>query len=255
MPLAVYTTDQIEHIAAVARAIDAGMRCVLARAEPGVHPSALAALLDEQLTSAGLAAVAVFANVNNVAAHGVPGASPLSRGDVLTLDCVARDDAGWHADLARVVAVGDRQPLPDAAHAVTAAAIGAMHPGGRWREVVEAVRHAAAARGVSLVPGLGGHGVGRRPHERPAAVYTPFDPDRDDFEIRPGLVLTIEPVVCDGPEPPDVVAEPGPLAAVRVVGGRRCACREETVAVTSGGIQVLASGVPGGGLEKGGRVT
>ncbi|MEM7627896.1 MAG: M24 family metallopeptidase [Planctomycetota bacterium] len=274
MALAVYRPEDIERIAAVARRIDGVLAQVTAAAVPGVTPLQLDAHAREQLAIAGLESAhempvlesgrraSLLVNINSTAAHGLPTGEPLGSGDVVTLDCAARDASGWHADLARAVVVGRANAasrgLVLGAGRVTAAAIGAMRAGGRWAEVVRAARGAAHGLGLAIVPGLGGHGVGRRAHERPAAIYEPFDPARDDFELRPGLVLTVEPVVAGGFEPagPGGVGEgmgeggcrrvllttvdASPGGRVRLRGAGLCACREETVAMTEAGAAVLS---------------
>ena len=155
-----------------------------------------------------------------------------------TLDVAVHDAEGWHADLARAFVVGcvgsggnegrvRAQRLVDAADAVTAAGVAAIRPGGRWIEAARAMGDEAARHGVEVVAGHDGHGLGRSPHERPRVPMAVTDTGLGDFECRPGLVFTVEPIVREAR-----------LGSERVPW---CACREAMVAVTASGVRVLGA--------------
>lgn len=202
--------------------------------------------------------------VNEEVAHGVPGDRVLRPGDVVTLDVALRFE-GWCADAARAVVVGgspggeapsarDRFErsgrLVAAAGACVDAAIAVLAPGRPWSFVARAAEDAARAAGVRLVPGYDGHGLGRELHEPPAApIPMPASgPGRagvQDFILRPGMVLTIEPIVLEPPasggrqEPELVGTDDGWTVLAR---DRSRACHEErTVAVARGGPVVLTA--------------
>ncbi|MDX9911149.1 MAG: M24 family metallopeptidase [Phycisphaerales bacterium] len=137
---------------------------------------------------------------------------PFSAGELVTLDLALCVD-GWHSDMARcgVIArsVHDaserraRDPiafrLVDAAHACTSVAVSALVPGARWSDVARAIRDEAEACGVRVIDTIpAGHGIGRRLHEPPALMLGAAEDigGRADFELRPGMVLCIEPVVA-----------------------------------------------------------
>lgn len=196
--------------------------------------------------------------VNEEAAHGIPGPRILRAGDVVTIDLALRL-GGWCADAARATVVedvavqshghathhGHATQLVQAARAATAAAAAAMHPGARWS--VAAVRAEQVARdaGVRVATGLSGHGIGRRLHEPPEAPFgIPTGlrtPPVQDFILRPGMVLTVEPVlVSPGDGPPTLLGLDDGFTVV--TGDRARACHEEImVAVTRDGPEVLTA--------------
>jgi methionyl aminopeptidase len=187
--------------------------------------------------------------VNEEVVHGVPGPRILRGGDIITIDTAARL-AGWCADAARSMVVGapageaDRG-LPQAALACLDAGLSAMQPRVAWSDVARAVADAAARQGVVLATGYAGHGIGCDLHEAPEA-WLGTGPDGStgqDFVLRPGMVLTLEPIVMEGRGtgngvgPELLVLDDGWTVLAR---DRRWACHEErTVAITRGGPEVL----------------
>lgn len=183
-------------------------------------------------------------SVNDEAAHAPPGDRILAPNDLVTIDLAASLD-GWHADAAVTVLVTDgttepspeRARLADAAVEVTQAAIEAMRPGRRWSEAAAAARQAADDLGVFILPGLGGHGIGRALHEPPAARFDTTHDSPHDFGLAPGAVLTVEPVVTLGPD--TLAAEHRDGWTLRTASGGPAACEERTVAMTPSGPRVL----------------
>ena len=70
----------------------------------------------------------------------------------------------------------------------------------RWSEVASPDgRRGAAERGFSLVEEFVGHGIGREMHEDPQVPnYVSRSLTQADFNLEPGLVLAIEPMVNAG---------------------------------------------------------
>lgn len=191
-------------------------------------------------------------SVNEEALHGIPGPRILRQGDVVSVDLALRLD-GWCADAASATIVGSADPSLTgplaAARAVLAAGIACMTPGALWSRVALAVEQAAAAADLRLGAGYAGHGIGRDLHEPPVApLWHPWTgPDAarvQDFALRPGMVLTIEPVFilggrsASGSGRPELVELDDGFTVV--TGDRAPACHEErTVAVTREGPVVL----------------
>lgn len=190
-------------------------------------------------------------NINDSVAHAPPSDRPLAPGDLVSLDLSIAVD-GWHADACRAVVVGraepgrpgpDRPDLPDprseatdlaaAAHRVLRAGLAACRPGRMWSEVAGEMRGAADDAGVALVPGLGGHGIGRALHEPPLAWIAPPGPD---FRLTQGMILTLEPVVTLGRGATRTEADGW---SIRTTDGRWGACEERTIAITPGPARVL----------------
>ncbi len=197
--------------------------------------------------------------VNEEVVHGVPGDRILRDGDLVTIDLALRLD-GWCADVARALVVGSRSDGPSgpdrfsvspalaqsAARCVNAG-LAAMAAGRRWSEVARAVAGEAGASGVRLVGAYAGHGIGRDLHEPPEAwlgdgtpATGPEGAGAQDFVLRPGMVLTLEPIVMEG------LGAEGRAALIALddgtvlAGDRHRACHEErTVAITRAGPVVL----------------
>lgn len=230
----------MERAAALARAVLDG---ALARCVAGVTPRQVERFIASEIAKVGAAPVdpSVFAAVasiavNDAAAHALPSDEPLRDGDLVTVDLPLRC-AGWWADLADTVAVGrpggDR--LVDSARSVLEAMAGAIRPGQLWSQVARAGREQAEMCGVGLVSSLAGHGIGRALHEPPMA-WLGAGPD---FTLRPGLCLTLEPVVTGGCG--DLV-EACDGVTLRTVDGSWAAGLERVAVVTRSGCRLLGDG-------------
>jgi methionyl aminopeptidase len=178
-------------------------------------------------------------NLNEEAAHAVPGDRIVRDGDLVSIDVAVAID-GWWADMAEPVAVGRPADegravrLRDAARRVTGAAIDAMGPGVAWGRVAELVRQAADRLGVGLVEGLDGHAIGRRLHEQPRLSLGAGS--AGDLVLRPGMTVTVEPTVTDG-SGGTIAADDGWTVLTE---DRGWACfRERTVAITGSGAVLL----------------
>ena len=162
--------------------------------------------------------------MNDEIVHGIPSPTRLLReNDVLSLDFGAIWE-GMHSDSAVTVFVGGQAPSEDAARLVKTteaaleAAIEAIQPGGRLSDIGFAIESVAAPAGFGIVREYGGHGIGREMHEDP--FIQNWGPPGRGPDLRPGLVVAVEPMLTMGEEPtrlmPDgwtVVTADGSLAA------------------------------------------
>lgn len=141
----------------------------------------------------------VCTSVNDEVIHGIPGARVLQEGDILTLD-LAAEYRGWHADAAITVPVGTVSPEVRRLISVTQDAldrgIAAARAGNRLRDISRSVQSCVESAGLSVVRNYGGHGIGRSMHEEPVGILNYVSPGYDNPELRPGMVITIEPLVC-----------------------------------------------------------
>jgi methionyl aminopeptidase len=181
----------------------------------------------------------VFISVNDAAVHGLPSRRPLRRGDVVKLDVTAELD-GFYADACTTVVAGPASPaarrLVSAADAALRRGLATALPGVPVRHVSAAIAGEAAAHGVSVLEGLGGHGIGRTIHEEPSI---PNSPDlADDTVLSAGLVITIEPILGAGG--PDIV-EGGDGWTIRTADGAPAAHTEHTIVVADGRPLVLTA--------------
>ena len=245
MPIPIRSRSEIDQM----RAAGALLRRILGRASeacvPGIATREIDSLVRRLIAEAGAEPAVEGATratafpgacsicVNEEAIHGVPGPRIVRAGDVVTIDIALRS-AGWCADAAVAIAVPPASPdaarLVKAAGRAAALAASAMLPGRRWSEVTEVFREAASGSGCDLITGWAGHGIGRKPHDPPALPPQPSA--AEDLTLRPGMVLTVEPILTLG-RPETVELDDGFTVCTA---DRSWACYEErTVAVTRHG--------------------
>jgi methionyl aminopeptidase len=109
-------------------------------------------------------------------------------------------------------------------------------PGRRLSDVSHAIQSHVERRGFSVVRAFVGHGIGRALHEEPQ-VPNFGDPGRGP-QLRPGMVLAIEPMVTMGSWEVRILDD-GWTAVTR--DGSLAAHFEHTIAVTDTGPEVLTS--------------
>jgi Xaa-Pro aminopeptidase len=165
----------------------------------GMTERELAVLIDRAMIDAGAEKPAfdtiVASGPNGAIPHHTPAGRPLTRGDMITIDCGARC-GGYHADMTRTVVLGPPAGWQRDLYALVAAAqwagIAAAEPGAAVAEVDAAARGviAEAGHGEHFSHGLG-HGVGLEIHEapmlgrgRPGKLA-----DRVPITVEPGIYL------------------------------------------------------------------
>jgi methionyl aminopeptidase len=176
-------------------------------------------------------------SVNDAVLHGLPHDRRLRDGDVVSLDFAAEVD-GWVADSAVSVIAGTPRPedvrqLAVAEEALRAG-IAAAQPGRRVGDISAAVGGVIRGAGYGVNTSFGGHGVGR-------VMHGPPDVPNDGragrgVELRPGLVIAIEPWFLAGD--PRIVQD-GDGWTLRSQDGSRGVHVEHTVAITVDGPLVL----------------
>ncbi|MFG2402100.1 type I methionyl aminopeptidase [Streptomyces lydicus] len=179
----------------------------------------------------------ICASVNDAIVHGIPDASRLRDGDLVSIGCGALGD-GWASDAAVSFTVGATRPedqrLMDTTRQAPAAGVAAAVAGARIDDVSHAIGSIGRAAGYGIPTGFGGHGIGRQMHEGPPVPTTAV---RGGYLLRPGLVIAIEPMfLADGA---DGHATDDDGWTLRTVDGGRAAHFEHMVAATEEGPRVL----------------
>ena len=142
-------------------------------------------------------------SVNEQIVHGIPGDRVLQEGDIVSLDTGCRLD-GWCGDAAVTLPVGNIAPetqrLLDVTRETLDLAIERLSSAEWWSEIAREMEKRVLAAGFSVVQSLVGHGIGRELHEPPQVpnYYSDEFAQQDDFSLRPGVVLAIEPMVNAG---------------------------------------------------------
>lgn len=191
----------------------------------------------------------ICANVNEHVVHAIPTHRPLEPGDIVALDAGAVVE-GWHGDAAiTVVLPDDLRPERTAAIAelsrVTEQAmwrgIARLAHAKHLNEIGEAVaEYVRAESDFGILEDYIGHGIGRSMHEAPPVFNVPVA--RRGPEVKPGLVVAIEPIISAGGIDTFIEADDW---TVTMADGSLSAQWEHTVAVHSEGIWVLTA--PDGG--------
>lgn len=192
---------------------------------------------------------AICASINEEIVHGIPSEKRiLKEGDIFTID-IGATYKGFVGDTAVTLPVGriskEAQALIDTTRECLEAAIAVMRPGRRLSHIGAAVEDVAVPRGYSVVKNYCGHGVGRLLHEAPQVPnYRDSKFRYHDIELRTGLVLAVEPMVCLGKDDNKVLSD---RWTVVTRDGSLSAHFEHTIAVTEDGCRVLTLGEDGSG--------
>ncbi len=222
---------------------------------PGVTTGAIDAAVEKFFTEHG--AVPLFKgvpgkvpfpascciSVNDEVVHGIPGPRVLRAGDVVSID-TGCSVGGWCGDAAITHPVGEVTPeaqrLLDCTSGVLALAISLLATRNRWSDVAMEMARYVRDHGFSVVENFVGHGIGRTMHEDPQVpnFCTPAFRKNHDFEIEPGLVIAIEPMVNMGTKKVRALADHWTQSTVD---GLPSAHFEHTVAITDGGPVVLTA--------------
>jgi methionyl aminopeptidase len=183
-------------------------------------------------------------SVNEEIVHGIPGPYRLQPGDIVSVDTGCKLN-GWCGDAAWTYPVGEvsdeKSRLLAAGERILKVAIEAFATETRWSGVARQMMRETQEAGFTLVEQFVGHGIGREMHEPPQVPnYTNASLRNEDFEIRPGLVLAIEPMVNAGVADIRILADKWTAVTAD---GRPSVHFEHTVALTSNGPELLTEGV------------
>lgn len=221
---------------------------------PGVTPLELDAIAEATIRDRGGAPNfmlepgyrhTICANVNEHVVHAIPSDRPLEPGDIIALDAGAVID-GWHGDSAITVALPDparpdRSAQIEKLSRVTEQAmwrgIARLATASHVNEIGEAVSaYVRANSDFGVLEDYIGHGIGRSMHEDPPVFNVPVA--RRGPEVKPGLVVAIEPIISAGGI--DTVVEDDDWT-VTIADGSMSAQWEHSVAVHADGIWVLTA--------------
>jgi methionyl aminopeptidase len=134
----------------------------------------------------------------------------------------------------------DVQRLLDCTSGVLQLAIELMASRNRWSDVATEMARYVRDHGFSVVENFVGHGIGRGMHEDPQVpnFCTPAFRKNHDFDLEPGLVIAVEPMVNMGSKKVRPLADHWTQSTVD---GRQSAHFEHTVAITENGPMVLTA--------------
>jgi len=181
---------------------------------------------------------ALCTSVNGEVVHGMPSDRPLVSGDILSLD-FGVNYKGYYGDAAITVPVGTVSDEAKRLLKVTEAglydAIRQARAGNRLGDVSFAVQEQVESAGFSVVRDFVGHGIGRSLHEDPQIPN--YGARGRGIELKPGMVLAIEPMVNEGSYEVQVLPDGW---TVVTKDGKLSAHFEHSVAVTENGPDILS---------------
>jgi methionyl aminopeptidase len=179
----------------------------------------------------------ICASVNEQIVHGFPVSRKLRDGDLVGID-VGTVLGGWVGEACYTYPVGNvplhARKLLNVARECLEAGIAEVKPGKRLGDVGAAIQELAEHHGYGVVRELGGHGVGRKLHEEPHVNH--FGVRGHGMRFREGMTLTVEPMINEG-TPEIRFLDDG--WTVVTADGKLSAQYEHTIAVTSGGCEIL----------------
>jgi methionyl aminopeptidase len=135
-------------------------------------------------------------SVNDQVVHGIPGNYELKEGDVVSIDCGVKKD-GYFGDSAFTFTIGevaeDVLVLLQRTRESLYKGIEAAVAGNRVGDIGFAIQSYCESFGYGVVRDLVGHGLGSELHEKPEVPN--FGRRGKGKELRPGMVLAIEPMI------------------------------------------------------------
>lgn len=187
---------------------------------------------------------ALCTSVNEELVHGIPSDRALAEGDILSVDCGVRL-AGYCGDSATTIPLGNvSEPVEHLLRVTRLSlerAIEAIRPGRMWSEIASDMQAYIEGERLSVVRDFVGHGIGRKMHEEPKVPnYWNHRQRQADFELVPGMVLAVEPMVNMGVAAVDYADDD---RWVVVTKDRLFSAHfEHTIAVRESGAEVLTNG-------------
>jgi methionyl aminopeptidase len=142
-------------------------------------------------------------SINEEVVHGIPGPRKIKDGDIVSLDTGCRVK-GWCGDAAVTHAIGNisstAKRLLRNTNDVLNLAIDLMSQKTMWSEICRKMETFVHDAGFFVVEEMVGHGIGKDLHEPPQVPNYLSDSWKStgDFDLRPGVVLAVEPMVNAG---------------------------------------------------------
>ncbi|WP_066041144.1 type I methionyl aminopeptidase [Herbiconiux solani] len=238
----------------------ASLAAVRKAIRPGITTLELDAIADRTIRSLGGIsnfqlvpgyAHTVCTSVNEDIVHGIPGGRVLEPGDIVSIDSGA-EVAGWNGDSAITIVLDDpsrpeevarRRLLSEVTEQSLWHGIARLATARHLNEVGEAIEeyvedHPSTREGAvyGILTDYIGHGIGRSMHEAPPVFN--YRVRQRGPEVKPGLVVAIEPMITAGTTETIVREDEWTVASAD---GSMSSHWEHSVAVHENGIWVLTA--------------
>jgi methionyl aminopeptidase len=202
--MTIESDTDLEGLRRIGRIVAQVLHDMLDAIEPGMTTAELDALGAQWLAGHGARSApritydfpgATCISINEEAAHGVPGARRIEKGDVVNVD-VSAELGGYFADTGGTRVVPPASELTTrlchAAQFALDSAVEEARAGAPINHIGRAIERVAKSHRFRVIRNLGSHGVGRALHEAPEHIPGYYDA-RDRRRLQEGMVITIEP--------------------------------------------------------------
>jgi len=220
--------------------------------QPGVSTEALDTAIREMMLDGGAVPATLgyrgythssCISINHVVCHGIPSNKTLKDGDIVNIDVTPLLD-GWHGDSSRMYLVGDvslkARRLVDVTYECLMIGIAQARPGARLGDIGAAIQAHAEQYRYGVVRDFCGHGLGRLFHDAPEVVHAARAGTGP--ELRPGMFMTIEPMINLG-KPPVKLLSDGWTAVTR--DKSLSAQFEHSIGITEDGCEIFTESPKG----------
>lgn len=251
----VTTEEEIKNLRKAGKILADALRHLSTLVKPGITTAALDLAAEKFVRDHG--AVPAFLNylpdgasypfpavlcvsIDDEVVHGIPREERvIQEGELVMLD-LGLSYNGYFSDAAVTVCAGvcDKrgQKLIDATREALLAGAKAARVGARTGDIGAAIEAVAKKYGFGVVEDLGGHALGKVPHEKP---FIPNAAKAGTGEIlKEGLVIAIEPIFTEGKG--DIVLADDDWTYL-TADGSRSAETEHTLLITKTGAEVLTA--------------
>ncbi|MFV0287708.1 MAG: type I methionyl aminopeptidase [Demequina sp.] len=181
---------------------------------------------------------ALCTSVNEVICHGIPDSTVVQEGDIVKVDITAYLN-GVHGDNCGSFIAGEgsaeAKQLVEVTHEAMMRGIKAARVGREVNVIGRVIEKYATRFGYESVRNYTGHGVGPAFHTGLVIPHYDAAPYHDDV-IEPGMVFTVEPMLCMGSEESDEWDDGWTVATLD---GSWVAQFEHTIVITEEGPEVL----------------
>lgn len=239
--------NEIDRIRKASQIVARTLNLLASNVQPGITTRELDQIAESEIRKAG--AIPAFkgyrgfpatlcVSINEEVVHGIPSDRKLKEGDIVGLDLGCIWD-GFYGDAAKTVPVGEiteeAKRLLETTEKSLMIGIDQARVGNRIGDIGYAVQTIAESSGYTVVRDFVGHGIGRNLHEDPQVPN--YGNRGQGPRIKAGMVIAIEPMVCQGRADVEVLADNW-TAVTR--DGSLAAHFEHSIAITDNGPEILS---------------
>ncbi|MBQ6536384.1 MAG: type I methionyl aminopeptidase [Firmicutes bacterium] len=207
----VTTQTELDALREIGRICAETLKIMADALEPGITTKELDAIGADYLARHGAQSAPITCydfpgcnciSVNDVVAHGIPSDQVIKAGDVVNIDVSAVKDGFFSDNGASYALPPVKKQIQELLRVTKSArdkAIAQAVAGRHLNEIGRAAEKEAHRHGLTTIKNLCGHGVGHTLHDDPDAIFSYYE-RRDRRKLKPGVVIAIEPFLCDGDE-------------------------------------------------------